>query len=626
MPITVKKIRIFVASPGDVETERDILDSVIKELNNTIAPDKGIVLELVQWETHCHPSMGRVQGIINKQIGKYDIFVGIMWKRFGSPTGVADSGTEEEFRLAYKAWIENDSPQIMFYFCHAPFMALNQMELEQLSKVLTFRKELQQKGLTWNYGDSDSFADVIRPHLVQILINISAQLCEFVDFGESKTSKNASSKDTITPINTYLSDLTYDLTLWRGLNLRRDVRLEDVYVSHFLRSGYREDEVISEIDALLSILGEESQTRCILIVGLAGSGKSTLLKHWALTLAVRPCKFASKEYVPVFLPLGLVEHLSGGNDSWNLPVVELAAAMFCDASGKASPKLTKSLVEAVNSGHAIILLDAADEVSEESRPHFRKWYDMVRRSAKRCPIVLTSRPSEYVSGIENLDTYYLRSLKQKQRELFISQWFQCSDRVKDVSELKAQLKHSRLNVPAVAGNPLFLTMICVEFEATGRLSSTPAKLFDQFIRILLELWDIERGVIRKRSSTTLSLDIKLRVLESIAFYFFERRRTKFSESELIAHVEALLHSMDNAAKVNDTIKTIESTSGLLIKDRKGFYQFCHHLFQEFFVARDRYEKYIRGENQKQWIQNNFFNPRFENVMQFYSELLQTSQT
>ena len=173
MPINLKKLRLFVASPNDVSNERKTLEGVVNELNTTIAPDKGFVLELVRWETHCHPSMGRAQENINSQIGEYDIFLGIMWKKFGSPTGAAQSGTEEEFRIAYKAWQNSNSPWIMFYFCKTPFMPNTKQELDQFSKVLSFMKELQTKGLTWEYPDNSKFADIVRPHLARIIIDIS---------------------------------------------------------------------------------------------------------------------------------------------------------------------------------------------------------------------------------------------------------------------------------------------------------------------------------------------------------------------------------------------------------------------------------------------------------------------
>ena len=119
MPTEAKKIRIFVASPGDVQSERLQLSKVVDELNTTIsaiAPEKQIFLELIKWETHVHPGLGRdPQEVVNQQIGKYDIFVGIIWKRLGTPTALARSGTEEEFQHAYSIWQKNKSFPVLFY-------------------------------------------------------------------------------------------------------------------------------------------------------------------------------------------------------------------------------------------------------------------------------------------------------------------------------------------------------------------------------------------------------------------------------------------------------------------------------------------------------------------------------
>src|SRR5258708_19513578 len=102
-----RALRVFVASPGVVSEERDALTKLISEMNLTIAvvaPEKEISLEAVRWETHSYPAAGRPQAIITKQIGEYDIFVGIMWTRFGTPSGVARSGPEESFDLPISPW------------------------------------------------------------------------------------------------------------------------------------------------------------------------------------------------------------------------------------------------------------------------------------------------------------------------------------------------------------------------------------------------------------------------------------------------------------------------------------------------------------------------------------------
>ena len=173
MEPTVKKVRIFVASPNDVTEEREALATVINEINHTIsalAPEKNVLLELVRWETHAHPKMGRIQNIINEQIGKYDVFIGIMWKRFGTPTSVAESGTEEEFDRAFREWTKDKSRPILFYFCQEPFPPpTTVVEVEQLLKVVEFREKLSGRGLTWDYGSHSEFPSMIRLHLVKEL-------------------------------------------------------------------------------------------------------------------------------------------------------------------------------------------------------------------------------------------------------------------------------------------------------------------------------------------------------------------------------------------------------------------------------------------------------------------------
>ena len=100
----VELIRVFLASPGDVETERGIVREVVNAINQTLGRAKEIRFELISWETDSIPDYGRdAQAILNDQIGDMttiDLFVGIMWNRFGSATPRAGSGTEEEFRRA----------------------------------------------------------------------------------------------------------------------------------------------------------------------------------------------------------------------------------------------------------------------------------------------------------------------------------------------------------------------------------------------------------------------------------------------------------------------------------------------------------------------------------------------
>jgi hypothetical protein len=173
----MRRVRIFVASPGDVSEERDIVAIVIDELRRIVGAIRNVELEAVRWETHAWPDVGEdAQAVINREIGEYDIFVGIMWIRFGTPTGRSASGTGEEFERAYNLFARFGRPRIMFYFKTAPFYSSNPSELAQFRKLVTFRNKLYKAGvLFWQYEDSLHFERSVREHLIRQLLEITAR-------------------------------------------------------------------------------------------------------------------------------------------------------------------------------------------------------------------------------------------------------------------------------------------------------------------------------------------------------------------------------------------------------------------------------------------------------------------
>jgi hypothetical protein len=174
---TVKLLKVFLASPGDVNQERQIVRDVLDAVNRTIGLEKEIRFEIVGWDTDSYPAYGSdPQAIVNEQIAdmtQYDLFVGIMWNRFGSPTPRAGSGTEEEFRKAVEAFKHNRRPAIMFYFNQHPFNPANTREAEQKLKVLAFKEEMQKDGLTADYKGAEDFRGLFHLHIQKWLIQQS---------------------------------------------------------------------------------------------------------------------------------------------------------------------------------------------------------------------------------------------------------------------------------------------------------------------------------------------------------------------------------------------------------------------------------------------------------------------
>ncbi len=158
-------LSVFVASPGDVDDERNRLEEVIRDLNVAWARELGIRLELLRWETHAYPSFGEdAQSIINEQIqDDYDLFIGIMWYRFGTPTGRANSGTIEEFQRAKKRFDDDPSSlQLMVYFKDAPApIPPSKLDYTQLAKIAEFRNSLgDEGGLFWSFNPKISVIEI----------------------------------------------------------------------------------------------------------------------------------------------------------------------------------------------------------------------------------------------------------------------------------------------------------------------------------------------------------------------------------------------------------------------------------------------------------------------------------
>ena len=177
MPETVTKYRVFIASPSDLCEERQAISDVINELNLGFGQQNNIVLELVKWETHSAPGINSVhpQEIINVDIDdNYDLFIGLMWMKFGTKTKVAESGTEEEYKRAYTKFKDNpDSLQILFYFKTTPPDSLQDIDLNELAKVNQFKESIGEENvLYWNFTTIEKLQAYLRLHIPKRIGNL----------------------------------------------------------------------------------------------------------------------------------------------------------------------------------------------------------------------------------------------------------------------------------------------------------------------------------------------------------------------------------------------------------------------------------------------------------------------
>ena len=155
MSFESKVYRILIATPSDVEEERDIITKAIQSWNDLNAYSKKTVLLPLRWETHIAPDYGeRPQEIINRAIvDDCDLLIGCFWTRIGSPTGKEESGTLEEIKT-----VANSGKPIMLYFSKRG-QDPSLIDIDQLQKLNDFKALLKQKAFIEEYSNSIDFRD-----------------------------------------------------------------------------------------------------------------------------------------------------------------------------------------------------------------------------------------------------------------------------------------------------------------------------------------------------------------------------------------------------------------------------------------------------------------------------------
>lgn len=143
MPSTRKIIRAFLASPGDLQEERKAIRDVVVEWNESWANELGYQVELIGWEETVS-RFGRPQNLINQEVDRCDLFVGMMWKKWGtSPDcgGAFSSGFQEEFERSMARRERSGIPEISLFFKEIPSDFMTDPG-DDLKKVIEFQKTI----------------------------------------------------------------------------------------------------------------------------------------------------------------------------------------------------------------------------------------------------------------------------------------------------------------------------------------------------------------------------------------------------------------------------------------------------------------------------------------------------
>lgn len=308
----VKILRVVVVSPGDVADERKVIFTVREELNKGIAKERKCQIELFLWETDTYPGfhVEGLQGLIDPKLGitDSDVVIGIFWKRFGTPTKKAASGTEHELRLAYSAWKDKGKPQIMLYFNQQP-VRLAELDPKQWGRLQKFQKNFtKDEGLWCAYEGVHDFESLVRQHLTRFIQDLpgpAGSSPESLSVSPSAVSPGAIRSQSIRSLSPALvaslreSYLTWLMEQVRAVPLsgvdrksidekdRRDLELAAVYTALMTQRPEATEERMLRPEreqkrlSALAVLNTEAR---LALLGDPGSGKSTFVNFLTLCM------------------------------------------------------------------------------------------------------------------------------------------------------------------------------------------------------------------------------------------------------------------------------------------------------------------------------------------------------
>ncbi len=362
----MRRLRIFAASTADTAVERAKVETVAGALK-PLADRLDIVLDVVDWRSAV-PGMGRAEQVILDQLraDEWDVLVGLLWHRFGTPAGGEDpdtgrcyaSGTEEEFKTAYRLWREHGRPRVMMYRCTRPIPP-EDLDPEQFKRVQDFFKQFdavggKHPGLYYKFDTPDAFERLLLDHLQRLLL----------EYGEQTAGR---------PIE---PEVVQELAPRAPDNLPRRA------------SFFGRDE---EMRKVMRALSPEDRTWGVLLDGIGGIGKTALAVE-----AAHRCKdrglFAAYVFVSAkqtFLkPGGIREQAPAArtlDEFLNESARVLGQTGITKLPGDAK---RRALIESLRGTPALLVYDNLETLSPEEQEALA---DFLRELPQGCKAIITSR-------------------------------------------------------------------------------------------------------------------------------------------------------------------------------------------------------------------------------------------
>lgn len=175
----VTQIKVFVSYPDDVAPEKQIVQEVCEDLTHVLGKTRNIQIKTIDWRKDVIPLITGegAQTVIDRQIEgyDYDIYVGILWKRFGDKQPNGLTPTQEEFENAFNRNQNTKRPVLQFYFKLDEFYPDNPYDASQALQVQEFKEgRIKPLGLYDGFKGEEEFRRKIYKSILSIVENFDS--------------------------------------------------------------------------------------------------------------------------------------------------------------------------------------------------------------------------------------------------------------------------------------------------------------------------------------------------------------------------------------------------------------------------------------------------------------------
>lgn len=378
------------------------------------------------------------------------------------------------------------------------------------------------------------------------------------------------------------------------LGMREPVKLESVYTAvQFLdneaRSGFDSIENLERIYRQANRRKFQSQDQgkqegikvandkqYLMVLGGPGAGKSTFLRKMGLEALKGQRGEFKHGCIPVFIELK--RFTSSDINITNFIAEEFRICGF--------PEPTQFTAKALEQGKLLILLDGLDEVpttnSNNVIIHIQNFVDTYDKNR----FITSCRVAAYRHKFRRFTDVVMADFDDIQIENFINNWFSSKPLIgKDCWKKLRSDEYTAAK--ELTQTPLLLTLVCLLYQRSGTIPTNRATLYERALRVLLEEWAAEAGIIREDLYKGLDTKRKEMILSEIAHDAFQEDHLFFDKREIAKKIESLLAEILPDEQFIDglnVLKSIEVQHGVLVERADMIYSFSHLTLQEYLTA------------------------------------------